>query len=374
MLDKLINQKHVLAWHRGTEFGPHLDGYVEELASQGFVPARLREKVCAVTWFAEYLRDQGVAKITEITEAHAEGFVAAPSERRPASLAKRRKAITDLLQHLERRGAWHRLPKPKLVGPVEDFFCSLAEERGLQPASIENYRHYLSRLLQHAGCDGRRRSLARLTAKDVDRFIVEVGRSYSRRSMGHFCAAIRGLLRYLYRAGILSSDLSLGVLAPRYYALERLPCALPWETVKRIFEVVDTTKPRGRRDTAMLWLLVTYGLRPGEVEQLRLDDVDWRRDLLYVRRSKTPGRPLKLPLTREVGEALLAYLKDGRPKTKCREIFIRVNAPYTPLRDRIGRGVVTHYLRKAGIESRRGGAYGIRPVDRVGSGDVGGAT
>lgn len=91
---------------------------------------------------------------------------------------------------------------------------------------------------------------------------------------------------------------------------------------------------------------------------LRLQDIDWRRDLIHVRRSK-PGRPLKLPLTHEVGEAILAYLQAGRPKTECREIFVRANAPHTPLRGCTGH-IVTCYMRKAGVENFRGGAHVLR--------------
>jgi len=148
------------------------------------------------------------------------------------------------------------------------------------------------------------------------------------------------------------------VMSPRYYALERMPCALPWETVQQLLDVVDTTTLRGRRDFAMLKLLVTYGLRAGEIEGLRLQDIDWRRDLLHIRRSK-PGRPLRLPLMRDVGEAILTYLQKGRPKTKCRELFVRVQPPHTPLKSHVS-NTVTYYMRKARIESARTGAHVIR--------------
>lgn len=148
------------------------------------------------------------------------------------------------------------------------------------------------------------------------------------------------------------------LMSPRYYALERMPCALPWETVQRLLGAVDTTTLRGRRDFAMLKLLVTYGLRAGEIEGLRLQDIDWRRDLLHIRRSK-PGRPLRLPLMRDVGEAILTYLQKGRPKTKCRELFVRVQPPHTPLKSHVS-NTVTYYMRKAGIESVRTGAHVIR--------------
>jgi integrase/recombinase XerD len=86
----------------------------------------------------------------------------------------------------------------------------------------------------------------------------------------------------------------------------------------------------GYRDYAMLMLLSTYGLRDGEITRLRLEDIDWRAETLHIRHSKT-GASSKLPLMAEVGEALLNYLRRGRPKTDAREIFIRMRAPYRRL-------------------------------------------
>ncbi|MCC6145033.1 MAG: tyrosine-type recombinase/integrase [Candidatus Hydrogenedentes bacterium] len=359
MLETLIKARHVLAWHQGTLFGPYLDGFVEALAAQDFNQHSICQRVCAVTWFAEYLRPRGVHVISDITESHVRDFASAQGKERGIyCIPQRRKAVKDMLAYLERRGAWTRPPKPEATGPVADFLRALATERGLVCRSIEPYRRYLSHFLEHAQCDGTREGLAKLTADDLDGFILKMGRCYGRRTMGCICVCIRGLLRYLYREGILASDLSAMAPRPRYYAFERLPCALPWETVQRILDVVDTTRPRGRRDYAMLKLLVTYGLRAGEINKLQLQDIDWRRDLIHVRRSKA-GRPLTLPLSRDVGEAVLAYLRKGRPKTKCRELFVRVQAPHTALRIATG-GMVTLYMRKAGIESVRTGAHVIR--------------
>jgi len=86
----------------------------------------------------------------------------------------------------------------------------------------------------------------------------------------------------------------------------------------------------GYRDYTILLLLSTYGLRDGEIKRLRLEDIDWRAETLHIRHSKT-GANSQLPLLREVGEALLDYLRHGRPKTEAREIFIRTPEPYCPL-------------------------------------------
>ena len=359
MLEQLIRQRHVRAWHQGTLFGPYLDGFLEELAAQDFNRHSICHRLCSVTWFGEYLRHHGVRTISDITEAHVRNFAAAQGKERGVyCIPQRRKAIKDMLGYLEQRGAWIRPLKPEATGPVADFLRALAEERGLVCRSIEPYRRYVSQFLEYAGCDGTRDGLAKLTAQDLDGFVVKMGQCFSRRTMGCICVCIRGLLRYLHLEGILASELSAMVPRPRYYSFERLPCALPWETVQRILDAVDITRRRGRRDFAMLKLLTTYGLRGGEVGKLRLQDIDWRRDLIHVRRSK-PGRPLKLPLTRDMGEAILAYLREGRPKTKYREMFVRMQAPHTPLRAHASH-IVAYYMRKAGVESARMGAHVIR--------------
>ncbi len=120
------------------------------------------------------------------------------------------------------------------------------------------------------------------------------------------------------------------MIAPRVYALENIPSTLSAEDIAAVLRTVRQDRsPRGRRDLAILTLLATYGLRAGEITALRLDDIDWRREQVRVRHSKT-GHETWLPLVRPVGEALVDYLQKGRPKVAAREIFIRARAPYRP--------------------------------------------
>jgi integrase len=105
---------------------------------------------------------------------------------------------------------------------------------------------------------------------------------------------------------------------------------------------------------------VTYGVRPGEVAKLRLEDIAWRCAAIRFRRSKT-GRPLSFPLTRDVGEAIAAYLRQDRPQTTAREVFIRVTAPHVAFgRGSAVSGIVRRYLAAAGIQSQHTGAYIVR--------------
>ena len=109
----------------------------------------------------------------------------------------------------------------------------------------------------------------------------------------------------------------------------------------------------GLRDYAILLLLSTYGMRDGEIRNLRLDDIDWRNETLRVRHSKTSGFSF-LPLMEPVGEALLDYLREGRPETEAREIFTRTRAPYRPL------------VRIYSEVRRRLDAAGVRPNGKCG--------
>jgi integrase/recombinase XerD len=102
--------------------------------------------------------------------------------------------------------------------------------------------------------------------------------------------------------------------------------------VKKVLAAAQKDRtPKGLRDYAILMLLSIHGMRAGEITALRLDDVDWRREVVRIYHSKT-GATSYLPLRREVGEALLRYLQTARPRTSLREIFLRFRAPYRPFR------------------------------------------
>jgi integrase len=105
----------------------------------------------------------------------------------------------------------------------------------------------------------------------------------------------------------------------------------------------------------VLLLAIRYGMRPSDIRQLRLDDVQWRRRLIAIRQAKT-GRPLTLPLLPEIAEALADYLREGRPATVAREIFIRHRAPFAPFVPTNNlTAIVRPLFRRTGLDQRSGG-------------------
>jgi integrase/recombinase XerD len=206
----------------------------------------------------------------------------------------------------------------------------LREERGLATASVDallwEARNFCAWLLKHSNA-----SFADLTVRDLDIYMDMRARGLTRKSLKDVAERLRSLLKHLHRTARTAADLSQHVIAPLLYAYEGIPSALSSDQISIVLEFVRKDRsPMGLRDYAILQLLAVYGLRAGEISRLRLEDVDWRGDALHIRRSKT-GDHSRLPLFETVGEALIDYLRHGRPETDVREIFVRTRAPYVPM-------------------------------------------
>ena len=139
---------------------------------------------------------------------------------------------------------------------------------------------------------------------------------------------LRSLLRFLSLEGLVASGLADAVPAVSV-CKGYLPRALSSETVTALLDSCDNSSPMGKRDLAVLTLLIRLGLRAGEVAGLTLDDLDWSHGELVVRGKGS--RQERLPLPVDVGEALVAYLNGGRPAVDCRAVFLRVKAPITAM-------------------------------------------
>lgn len=231
-------------------------------------------------------------------------------------------------------GRWPVTPAPATAvesfhrDVVERYDTWMRELRGLAPgtrcARITEALRFLSAL----GARGDQGSLVDLSVPEIDAYVKWRCAGLCRRSIQYTTSNLRVFLRYLHVSGDTSSDLSGTVIGPRIYDYEDIPSAMRPEDVDKVLEVTGRDRsPAGRRDYAMLMLLSAYGLRAGEIIRLRLEDIDWQNEVLHVRHSKT-GAYSELPLLRAPGEAILKYLKQGRPKSSHREIFLCANAPY----------------------------------------------
>ena len=233
---------------------------------------------------------------------------------------------------------------------VHDYDMWLRDIRGLGPQTRTKRTQFALRFLTSLGVSADQNCLAVLSVRNVDAYLKQCCAGLRRASVEDCTVCLRDLLRYLYRSRRTATDLSGTVIGPRIYEHEDIPSALRPEEVQRVLEVTrEDTSPIGLRDYAILMLSATYGLRATEIVRLRLEDINWRQDVLRVRHSKT-GVYSELPLLREVGEAVLRYLEARRPGSTHREVFLRIHAPYRPFKDgRVLNAVTRARLKAAGI-------------------------
>ena len=177
--------------------------------------------------------------------------------------------------------------------------------------------------------------------------------------MRELCCVLRVFLRYLYQERVVARDLSHTIEASHIYRLSDIPRSISWGEVALLLEKVDRRTPTGKRDYAILLLLVTYGLRAREVSKLTLDDIDWKRERLYILERKA-GQSTAYPLSMPAVEAIIDYIKHGRPETPDRHLFFRAYAPRTPITHGAISTLTSHYIRKAGIQVVRPGSHTLR--------------
>ncbi len=207
----------------------------------------------------------------------------------------------------------------------KEFDEYLRTERGLAPVSIVRHLPTLRCFLDEV-CPSGAPDLAKINRDAVVGFIERHAQDWSPRTGRTMCWSVRAFLRYLHYKGLHQSSLADCVPSIRRWTLATLPTYLAAGQVQKVLDGCDLTNAMGRRDYGILMMLAKLGLRANEVATLNLDDVDWRAGELLVRAK---GRQrIRMPMPPDVGAAVVAYLRDGRPKSPCRRLFIRTLAPH----------------------------------------------
>lgn len=261
-------------------------------------------------------------------------------------------------RYLRAQGRLVSEPRPPSEDLIRRYDQYLTEVRGLSVSARTHHSLTLGMLL--ARVLSPRRSLRTLSRDDLERFILERSKEISRHSLQHEVAHLRAFLRYAHDAGLVRERLD-GLDTPRTYRDELPPRALPWPSVLRLLRSIDRTSRAGWRDLCILHLIAYYGLRPSEVVALRLDSIDWERELLHVYQSKTRS-PLTLPLDARTLRLLRAYLQHRRVggADASPMLFLRARCPFIPLeRTAIG-DLFRKRMRKAGLPDCAKHVYRLR--------------
>jgi integrase/recombinase XerD len=337
MFDQLFRQPHALARQKDGPLAEERSRFLVHCAEQQMSPGMLRGIASFTLAIAKALRlaerpGEVIARI-EI-EAEAERWV----NRRPKPRGRQRdrRLRVEFTSHAVRWLTYLRRLQPLVTVErpyaehVAQFADSMLGERGLSPRTVAYDSRTTHQFLAHVEELGLR--LEMLTVAQVDDLLATKVRDagYARATIQRWASALRRFFRFAERRGWCRKGLAAAIMAPRVFAHEGLPVGPSWDDVKRLLVAADGDSLVDIRDRALLMLLAVYGLRAGEVTALCLKDFDWEREVLRVPHSK-PQRPRIYPLCRPVGDAVLRYLREVRPRSDRQEVFLTLVSPSRPL-------------------------------------------
>lgn len=260
-------------------------------------------------------------------------------------------ALGPVLGYLRRQGVVPALVEPTPSSPTALVLARyrryLIDDRGLSGPVARAYSHWVTPFVEDRTDAEGQVEFAQLTAGDVARFLTAHLPTMTRKTAQMTACALRSFLRFLHDQRMVEVALADAVPAVAHRRLSGLPLALTQSQVHALLDACDRSSPVGRRDFAVITMLHRLGLRCAELVELRLQDVDWQAGTLTVRGKG--DRIDLLPLPIDVGQALVEYLRHGRPRTTARTVFVRAAAPFTPLASSSASCIVARTARRAGL-------------------------
>ena len=249
-------------------------------------------------------------------------------------------------------------PRAAYTSKLEAWISFLQVEEQLAQRTISAYRWWINEFLKWLQKENL--PLRCLTLTGVDRFTKYLAsRGLSRITLAKTATVLRRFLRYAFVQEWCYRDLSECILSPRLFRYESLPMGPAWPDIQRMIDSAEGSSKWALRNRAILFLLAVYGLRSGEVRGLCLEDLDWVRCTLRVRRSKN-ARVQEYPFTPTLKRTLQQYLKKGRPESHCPEVFLTLHAPFRPLSAGAVYDLTASLMEKLKITSSRRGPHALR--------------
>jgi site-specific recombinase XerD len=321
-------------------------GFRSWLLDTGYTPLTTVPQLQLMAHVSRWLEREGLTA-AGLTGQQARRFLAA---RRAAGRPRHPAGLRPLLDYLRGLGAIPPEPREPPVDAasvlIAEFADYLRSERGLAPMTVGAYSSRAARFLARYAPDG---DPAVIAPGDVTSALLADASGLSAGAGQHLACALRAFLRYCHVRGLVSADVSAAALGVTGRRTTMLPRGLEPGTIEALLAACDRAEPPGRRDYAVILLLARLGLRAGEAARLRLDDISWRAGEIGIRGKG--GQYDVLPLPADVGAAIAAWLRDGRPAVSSREAFTTVTAPTRPLtREAVG-WIVRRTCARAGLEA-----------------------
>jgi integrase/recombinase XerD len=346
--------------------GPYMDGFIESVSQVGYTPGSLKALVQGAIYFGRYLAAIRLTDVSRLTDRHVQDFIASTPIRLahgkyPMHVSPAARAAPHVMRYLRQiHVASPPTPPPEACFPplLEEWSGYLRHQRGLSEGSIGLYRRQIARFLHALGPDATAARLKGVTTERIRSYLSTAGSAFGRAHRKAMTSTVRLFLGYAWDRGYLKKDLRLAVERIPAFKYEQLPRGPRWDDAVSLLETPDRSTAQGQRDYAILLILITYGVRAFQVAGLTVDDLDWRAMKLQFQAAKG-GRRIEVPLTRPVGEAIVEYLRKGRPQIACRRLFLTLHAPVRPLAAGSVDNVVCRAFHAAGVTSPHRGAHAL---------------
>jgi integrase/recombinase XerD len=366
MFDQLFVRSDALTRYLSAPLIEERRQYLTHCAVQGMTKSTLEAKARLQLSIAEYLRladrPSDTISLSEIKKAATRWSNHNwPSPQSSHAKRSREYFMAQAAKWLTFLNRFRTPPKPATVYDqmLAEFRAFMDEDRGLSPATVKgccsSVRPFLIQLL-----DGRR-SLGKVTVSDVDLLLAQKVNEehYARRSVRDYASSLRSFFRYAEMQGWCRVGIGASIMAPRVFQHETLPSGPTWDVVQEIVDATAGDRPIAIRDHAILMLLAVYVVRSGEVARLQLTDIEWQGETITFTRSKI-ARSHSFPLSPSVGAAIIRYLKEVRPKSLHRQVFLTRRAPVGPISNGAMWAVVSRQLRKRAPSLKHHGPHSLR--------------
>lgn len=359
MIEYFYADPKVLQNYRTGPLGPHLDRFAQQLKQNGYTRLSGRNKLRVVVQLNHWL----IAKNFLLSQLNEQFVLAFQVDRRKRRTSQHgEKGTLALLLRMLRDADLIPAVPAKTVGEpidmlVQDYAQFLIQERGLSSTTLAHRIPMVRQFLTYC-FRSRKVCLNKLQPRDISRFVLQAVRGQRRDHCQLVTTTLRSYLDFLFQHGRLKRSLHAAVPTVASGRPAELPVFLQPEQIEQVLRSCDCNTLCGRRDYAILLLLARLGLRAHEVSSLTLEDINWASGEVLIRGKG--GREDRLPLPPDVGRALAIYLKQGRPQSLCRSVFLCLNAPYRRLVSSPISSIVKRALGRTDIVCIHKGAHLLR--------------
>src|SRR5690349_13197286 len=363
MIESYFPQANILNRLQSGPIGPYWSRFVRTLEQRRLSPDTIRRYIRGADRLGRWLQGQAIALVEahqNDLQAYVGQYARLPDTRyTQGRLSQAALSVPRIASMLREQGLFcGSVPTSKADAWLARFDDYLVRVHGLSCYSRDNYVRYARRLIQ--SLQGSEPDWSRLSAAHPCEIICHEASRLNPGSCRQPVTAIRAFLRFFVAEGAIAPNLTGAIPAIREWRHASLHQSITTAELQRLLELCRIPTVGGLRDACIVLLMARLGLRAGEVRQLKLDDIDWLEGVIHVRVSKS-RRERTLPLLEEVGQMLSAYLRQERPESAERFLFLTSLPPYRPLAwSTTITQMSKRMLKKAGIEGPRLGAHRLR--------------